>query len=294
MNCAICCVVNGAASSDKKKTSEPPPPLIIRKSDGGYLYATTDLAALYYRCGPDCHAHRLLYVTDLSQADHFSAVFAAGHKAGFVPEGVSVEHVGFGLVLGEDGKKIKTREGSPVKLRELLEEAVRRAKRDLIERISMQEKMLQERSSVSDGDDAAADEREKKWSDEKIHHVARVIGIGSVKYADLSMNREGTYKFSYDKMLSLNGNTAPYLLYAYVRVSGIYRRAISHTFTNAWESSEFSDANNSGSTRAEVQLQLHLSHKAEMALGVQLLRLGEVLDLVAERSLPNRVSHGRV
>lgn len=263
--------------SKKGNKIEDSPPLIIRKSDGASLYATTDLAALRHRCGTSCNATRVMYVTDLSQADHFAAVFDAGKRTGFVPNGVSVEHIGFGLVLGEDGKKIKTREGDPVRLRDLLEEAVTRAKLDLIARIQSHD-----HGTYGDDTSVSALNRNKTWSVAKIDKVAKVIGIGSVKYADLCMNREGTYKFSYEKMLSLNGNTAPYLIYAYVRLRGIHRKAL--------QKAEGKDIVHIEDGRNGNDTSLLLEHKAELALGVQLLRFGEILHNVAEKSYPNRVS----
>lgn len=170
-----------------------PLPVIIQKSDGGFNYATTDLAAIRHRCTIE-KADRILYVTDAGQSQHFEMVFKVAKLAGYVPEHVSLEHVPFGLVQGEDGKKFATRSGDTVKLKDLLDTAVERAARDLADR-----------EGSSDN--------------------AELVGIAAVKYADLSMNRESNYRFSYDRMLSLNGNTAPYMLYAYARICGIIRKA---------------------------------------------------------------------
>nr|WP_017304162.1 arginine--tRNA ligase [Spirulina subsalsa] len=179
-----------------------PLPLIVQKSDGGYNYATTDLAALQYRIRQD-EAERIIYVTDAGQANHFTQVFQVAKKAGILPEQVEVVHVPFGLVQGEDGKKLKTRSGETVRLRDLLDEAVDRAYQDLDQRL----------------------ETENRPEDEDFkHHVAQVIGLSAVKYADLSQNRTSNYVFSYNKMLALQGNTSPYLLYAYVRIQGISRK----------------------------------------------------------------------
>ena len=166
------------------------------------MYSTTDLAALRQRVAEE-KAERILYVTDSGQAPHFQQVFATGRRSAIVPDSVSLEHVPFGLVLGEDGKKFKTRSGETVKLRDLLDEALRRAEDDVRVR-------------------GLADGRE---DDEFVRTVGRAVGIGAVKYADLAMNRNSNYKFSYDKMLSLSGNTAPYMMYAYARIRGIQRRA---------------------------------------------------------------------
>ncbi|MDB9314666.1 arginine--tRNA ligase [Spirulina sp. CS-785/01] len=179
-----------------------PLPLIVQKSDGGYNYATTDLAALKYRIRKD-EADRIIYVTDAGQANHFTQVFQTARKAGILPENVEVVHVPFGLVKGEDGKKFKTRSGETVRLKDLLDEAVSRVKQDLEQRFQAEN---------------------RNESEEFKNHVAQVIGISAVKYADLSQNRTSDYIFSYDKMLSLQGNTAPYMLYAYVRIQGISRQ----------------------------------------------------------------------
>ena len=178
-------------------------PLIVRKSDGGFNYATTDLAAIRHRTEfvDGEKADRVLYVTDAGQAQHFDMVFAAAKQAGFVRKGVSLEHVPFGLVQGEDGKKFATRSGDTVKLKDLLDEAVRIA-----------------------GDDMKA-RRENASDTDSLDETIKAVGIGAVKYADLSMNRESNYRFSYDRMLSLNGNTAPYMLYSYARLCGIVRKA---------------------------------------------------------------------
>ena len=187
-------------------------------------------------------------------------MFGAGRRAGLVPDEVSLEHVGFGLVLGDDGKKIKTRAGEAVKLRELLMEAISRARVDLVQRLT-------ERGELG----------RSHWSEEQIDAVAKVLGIGSVKYADLCMHREGTYKFSYDKMLSMSGNTAPYMIYCYVRVRGIHRKVMAITD----DSERISDWDSATPPS--------LPHAADVALGVQLLRFSEVLEVVAEKAYPHKV-----
>lgn len=187
-----------------------PLPMLVRKSDGGYNYATTDLAAIRQRVQMAREdggegADRVLYVTDAGQSQHFEMVFAAARKSGFAPDETRLEHVPFGLVQGEDGKKFATRSGDTVRLRDLLDEATRIAGEDMLSR-----------RPDGDGSDSLSDDEAD---------VARTVGIGAVKYADLSMNRESNYRFSYGRMLSLNGNTAPYMLYAYARICGIVRRA---------------------------------------------------------------------
>jgi len=226
-----------------------PLPLIVQKSDGGYNYATTDLAALRYRIRQD-QADWIIYVTDAGQANHFAQVFQVAHRAGWIPEGVEVMHIPFGLVLGEGGKKLKTRSGETVRLRDLLDEAIARARQDLETRLQ-------------------AEGRQE--SPEFIDHVAQTVGIGAVKYADLSQNRTSNYIFSYDKMLSLQGNTAPYLLYAYVRIQGISRKG------------QIDFAHLSASP------QIQLQEDTELALAKHLLQFTEVLDQVATDLTPNRL-----
>lgn len=226
-----------------------PLPLIVQKSDGGYNYATTDLAALRYRVQVD-KAERIIYVTDAGQANHFAQFFQVAQKAGWLPEGVEVIHVPFGVVLGEDGKKLKTRSGETVRLRDLLDEAVAKAKQDLENRLV---------------------EEERTESEEFINHVAQVVGISAVKYADLSQNRTSSYVFSYDKMLAMQGNTAPYMLYAYVRVQGISRKG----------EIDFSQLG------TDTPIVLH--EDAELGLAKHLLQLTDVITTVEEDLLPNRL-----
>jgi arginyl-tRNA synthetase len=189
-------------------------PVIVRKSDGGFLYATTDLAAIRYRCHVD-KAERILYVTDIGQSLHFEQVFQVARRAGVVPSSVALEHVPFGLVQGEDGKKFKTRSGDTVKLADLLDEAARRVRVELEKRFDDEAKKAAENGS----------ECPAKRSDDELARVAEHIGIAAVKYADLKTDRTSNYKFSYDKMVSLDGDTAPYIMYAFARVRGIYRNA---------------------------------------------------------------------
>lgn len=240
---AQCVFLEGYQNKDGK-----PQPLIIQKSNGGYNYATTDLAALRYRIRED-GATRIIYVVDAGQGTHFAQVFQVAQRAGWLPEEVEAVHVPFGLVQGEDGKKLKTRAGETVRLKDLLDEAVNRSRVDLQQRIE------------AEG---------RSEPPEFIEQVANVVGISSVKYADLSQNRTSNYIFSYDKMLSLQGNTAPYLLYAYVRVQGISRKG-NIDFENLGE------------------IELKLSEDAELTLAKHLLSLGEILDEVAEELLPNRL-----
>jgi len=226
-----------------------PLPLIIQKSDGGYNYATTDLAAIRYRIRED-HAKRLIYVTDAGQANHFAQVFQVARRAEWIPEDITIEHVQFGLVQGEDGKKLKTRSGDTIRLRDLLDEAVDRARADLESRLK---------------------EEERHETEEFITNASQIVGVSAVKYADLSQNRTSNYIFSYDKMLALQGNTAPYMLYAYVRVQGISRKG------NI-------DFQNLGSEAAIL-----LREDAELTLAKHLLQLEDTLDAVSQDLLPNRL-----
>ena len=186
---------------DEFKSKEGNPlPVIIQKSDGGYNYATFDLAAMRFRTHK-LGAKRIIYVTDARQALHFKQVFATARATGILADPkVSLEHVPFGSILGEDNKPLKTRSGENVKLAELLKEAVDRAYN-------------------------VVNEKNPKLSDEQKKDVARMVGIGAIKYADLSQNRNNDYVFSFDRMLALNGNTAPYLQYAHARICSIFRKA---------------------------------------------------------------------
>ena len=229
-----------------------PQPLIVKKTDGGFLYATTDLAAIKHRSAIE-KAQRVLYVTDVGQSQHFEMVFKAAKAAKLCcNHGFSTEliHVPFGLVQGEDGKKFKTRAGDTVKLIDLLDESVRIASEDMLLRAQQ------------------VDSGIKQLSDED-KNAAKVVGLGAVKYADLSMNRESNYRFSYKKMLSLNGNTAPYMLYAYVRIQGIKRKAVEGL---------------SGKIN-----QIEFTKKEEVVLAKQLIKFDEVLKEIERELYPNKL-----
>jgi len=175
-----------------------PLPVIIQKSDGAYLYATTDLAAIRYRVG-ELKADKIIYVTDARQGLHFEMVFAVARKAGWVKPETELVHVTFGSVLGEDGKPLKTRSGENVKLKELLDEAIERARK-------------------------VVEEKNPGLSEDEKKKIANAVGIGAVKYADYTNNRTSDYIFSFDKMLAMEGNTAPYMQYAYARIKSINRK----------------------------------------------------------------------
>ena len=242
---AECVFLEGVNGKDGK-----PLPVIVRKSDGGFNYATTDLAAIRYRFAqnPDGDgARRVIYVTDAGQANHFAGVFQVAKRANWIAEEGRLEHVPFGLVQGEDGKKLKTRSGDTVRLRDLLDEAVERAEADLRRR-------LEEEGRTED--------------DAFIQHVAGTVGLAAVKYADLSQNRITNYQFSFDRMLALQGNTAPYLLYALVRIAGIARKG--------------------GDLEAEAGM-LQFSEPQEWSLVRELLKFDAVIAEVEEELLPNRL-----
>jgi arginyl-tRNA synthetase len=241
---AQCVFVEGFTNRDGD-----PLPLIVQKTDGGYNYATTDLAAIRYRIETD-KADRLIYITDAGQADHFAQVFQVAKLAKWIPENVEIVHVPFGLVLGEDGKKIKTRSGEAIKLKELLDEAVDRFRNDLETRLA---------------------EASRQETPEFIASSANVVGISAVKYSDLSQNRTSNYAFSFDKMLALQGNTAPYMMYAYVRVRGISRKG-------------GIDFESLGANAPIV-----LNEELELTLAKHLLQLDSIVFEVERDLLPNRL-----
>jgi len=249
---AQCVFLEGVSGKDGK-----PLPLIVRKSDGGFNYATTDLAAIRYRfaAAPEGDAaRRVIYVTDAGQASHFAGVFQVARRAGWIPADGRLEHVPFGLVQGEDGKKLKTRAGDTVRLRDLLDEAVERAEADLRRRLQ---------------------EEERSEDEAFIQHVATTVGLAAVKYADLSQNRITNYQFSFDRMLALQGNTAPYLLYAAVRIAGIARKG--------------GDLEGAAGGASATAAALQFSEPQEWALLRELLKFDAVVAEVEEELLPNRL-----
>jgi len=229
-------------------------PMIIQKSDGAYLYATTDLAALRYRI-EELDACRIIYVTDARQKLHFDTLFATARAAGWAGNDVTLEHVAFGSVLGPDRKPLKTREGQNVKLRELLDEAETHAY-----------ELLESRSEEGEEEGPAA------FTDEEKREIARRVGIAAVKYADLRNDRVSDYVFSWDKMLAMQGNTAPYMMYAYARIRSIYRKA----------------AERFGEPDVYAPgVVLQLDQPTERALALRLARLRETIDAVATELAPH-------
>ena len=226
-------------------------PMIVRKQDGAFLYATTDLATLRYRMD-EWRPDAILYVVDHRQSLHFEQLFAAARLLGYGD--VELEHVSFGTVLGDDGRPFKTRSGDTVGLEGLLDEAVRRAA-----------------EIVNANDDAKPGGAE--LSAEERNRVAETVGIAALKYADLSQNRTSDYVFSYDKMLAMNGNTATYMQYAYARVRSIFAKG----------SVDIDALRTSGA-------KIRLDTPAERALGLELLRFGEALDLAVADYRPNQLT----
>jgi arginyl-tRNA synthetase len=226
-----------------KRKDGRPLPVIVRKSDGGYLYTTTDLAAVRYRCHT-LKADRVLYVVDSRQSLHLRQVFAVARAAGFTREGCELEHLPFGTILGTDGRPYKTRTGEAVPLADVLDEAEQRAFR-------------------------LVTEKSPELAEDARRAIAAAVGIGAVKYSDLSKNRTSDYVFDWNQMLSLEGNTAPYLQYALTRIFSVFRRA-------ALE-------------RSSIQATPSLSHPTERALGVQLLRMQEVLEQLAGDGYPHHL-----
>ena len=219
-----------------------PLPVIVQKADGGYLYATTDLAAMRYR-SQTLRADRALYFVDQRQALHFQMAFEVARRAGFVRPDMQLEHMGFGTMNGADGRPFKTRDGGTVKLVDLLDEAEQRAY-------------------------ALVKEKNPELGEDELRHIARAVGIGAVKYADLSKHRASDYSFNFEQMLSFEGNTAPYLLYAYTRVASVFRKR--------------------GQTlEAPLDGRIELRAEQEQALGARLAQFSEVLNNVAEKGVPH-------
>ncbi len=239
---AVCVFPKGFRNKDGE-----PLPFIIQKSDGAYLYATTDLAALRYRV-QELRADSIIYVTDARQKLHFEMLFATARMAGWISDDIELTHVMFGSVLGDDGTPLKTRSGENVKLKDLLDEAVERA-----------------RKIVEDKNPELPSEQKEK--------IAKAVGIGAVKYADFSNNRTSDYVFSFDKMLAMDGNTAPYMQYAYARIKSIERKAQSRN------------------VKVEDELagleKISLDDPAELDLAKHLIRYGEAIAAAIADYRPN-------
>ena len=233
---------------DEFKNSEDKPlPVIVQKAGGGYLYATSDLAAMRYR-HQVLDADRVLYFVDQRQALHFQQVFAVARKAGFVSADMQLEHMGFGTMNGADGKPFKTRDGGTVKLVDLLDEAEQRA-------------FLLVAQKNPDLDSA------------ELQQIARAVGIGAVKYADLSKHRSSDYNFNFEQMLSFEGNTAPYLMYAYTRVASVFRKI------------------DRDMSQLDDLAPLVLQDEPEIDLAAHLAQFGSLLQYVAREGTPHSLCH---
>jgi arginyl-tRNA synthetase len=225
-----------------KGKDKSPLPLIVQKSDGGYNYGTFDLAAINYR-SEELKAQRIIYVTDARQILHFRQIFAAARLCGLVKDqNIKLEHVPFGTILGEDNKPLKTRSGENVKLSKLLKEAIEKAF-------------------------MVVSEKNPSLAEDYRHQVAQKVGIGAIKYADLSQNRNNDYVFSFERMLALNGNTAPYLQYAHARICSIFRKA-------GLDVEKFSGT-------------ATISHEAERELMLKIMEFDGVVESVAKELRPH-------
>ncbi|MEO1210329.1 MAG: arginine--tRNA ligase [Cyanobacteria bacterium J06638_20] len=323
---AQCVFLEGFTNKEGK-----PLPMIVQKSDGGYNYATTDLAAIRYRVTED-QVQRVVYPVGAEQSNHFAQIFQVGKRAGWINDEHEFVHAPLGNVLGEDGKKLKSRSGEAARLKDLLDEAWLRADPDLYELVcaydweaialaSLEEPDWDTAAAQLPGDEALADKvaalkkstvealqrqvpiwlmelepvpsnsqaavdrirqgLEQRWEKNRglgenrsfssILADVQVIGISAIKYADLSQNRTSSYVFSYEKMLALQGNTAPYMLYAYVRVQGIGRKG----------GIDFSEL--------DTKSPILLKEETELALAKQLLQLDEGLLMIDQDLLPNRL-----
>uniref|UniRef100_A0A804QSM8 arginine--tRNA ligase n=2 Tax=Zea mays TaxID=4577 RepID=A0A804QSM8_MAIZE len=231
-------------------------PLIVVKSDGGFNYASTDLTALWYRLNVE-QAEWIIYVTDVGQQQHFDMVFSAAKMAGWLPDPSEkkfpkTSHVGFGLVLGSDGKRFRTRSTEVVRLVELLDEAKSRSKSELLQRLTENGKIVD-------------------WTDEELEQTSEAVGYGAVKYADLKNNRLTNYTFSFEQMLSDKGNTAVYLQYAHARICSIIRKS------------------NKNVEELKMSGAISLDHPDERVLGLYLIRFAEVVEEACTNLLPNVV-----
>ena len=219
-------------------------PIIVQKKDGGFLYSSSDLAAIQYR-QTVLNADRALYVVDARQSLHFQQIFALGHKAGFAEPTMHLEHISFGMVLDKSGKPFKSREGSVIKLVDLLDEAERRARA-----------LIETKQTTS-------------FPPEELDTIAKTLGIASIKYADLSKNRTSDYIFDWDSMLSFEGNTAPYLLYASTRVQRLFEKA--------------------GLTLDALDAPIIFKSSPDLLLAKQIILFPEIIDAVVQKASPHLI-----
>lgn len=242
---ALCMFLPGYSTREGE-----PLPLIVRKSDGGHNYATSDLATILHRV-EELEASRILYVVGLAQKQHFEMLFAAARQAGWVTQDVELVHVGFGSMLSAAGTPFKTRQGGTIKLKDLLDEAVARARR------------------VIESAEAREGEIVRSLSPQEVDEVAERVGLAAIKYFDLSHALNSDYRFDWDTMLSLDGNTAPYMLYAYARIRSIGRKA--GVDFETWQPT------------APVVL----AHPTEVALGIKLAQFVEIFETALAEYRPN-------
>lgn len=242
-------------ASGEISNNEEEPPLIVQKNDGGFLYATTDLAAVDFR-SHDIEfitkdnkttkgANRVVYVVDARQALHFKQVFLAAKKAGFATLDMKLEHAQFGTMMNEDGTPFKTRDGGVIKLIDLIGEAKTRALN-------------------------IVNSRNPEWNDKEKESLADILAIGAIKYSDLSKNRASDYIFSFDKMLAFDGNTAPYLLYAYTRIQSILKKSSENGLT--------------------ISDDINLLEYSEHKLGLHLAKFADMLLIACRENYPHYVA----
>lgn len=242
---ALCVFLEGFTGREGE-----PLPFIIRKSDGGYNYASTDLAAMKYRLF-ERGARRIIIITDIRQSQHFAMLFALAKRMGWTDGGVELCHIGYGMVLGSDKKPFKTRSGDTVRLKDLIDESIERSRSVIVK-------------NVSDGG--------KSFTPEKTEEIAKAVGLAAIKYFDLSHNLTSDYVFSWDHMLAMDGNTGPYMLYAYARIQSVGRKA----------GLELSSL--------PRDTKLLLEHPTEIELAKALLRFGDVLRDAADDLKPNLIT----
>ena len=242
---ALCVFLDGFTTREGE-----PLPLMLRKSDGGFNYATSDLATILHRI-ETLKATRIVYVVGLAQKQHFEMLFAAARKVGWVGESISLQHLGFGNLLSARGKPFKSREGGTVKLKDLLDEAVARARR-VVEEVEPDEARVQ-----------------RSFTSQQMDAIAETVGLAAVKYFDLSHSMTSDYRFDLDTMLAMEGNTAPYMLYAYARIRSIGRKA----------GVDFADL--------PADAGVILEHPAEIALAKRILQFADAVEVVGRELKPN-------
>ncbi len=238
---AVCVFMDGFKNRD-----DEPLPFIIQKNDGGYNYATTDLASLRYRVN-DLKGERLIYITDIRQAGHFNMLFSCVRLAGWVRDDIQLQHIGYGMILDQERKPFKTRSGDTVKLKDVFSEAVSKAK-------SIMEQSMQEGRA--------------QYTDAELEEISERVGLSAIKYYDLNHSLSSDYVFSWDKVLAMEGNTGPYMLYAYARIKSIIRK------------SEHSEA-------MIENYPVILEHPAERALMMESLRFSDTVLALEQQLKPN-------